>query len=209
VLLAARDEGVRRVVVSSSTSVYGSSRQLPTREDSPPDPISPYGVAKLAAERYCISFSRVYESFESVVLRYFNVFGERQSPFSQYAAVVPLFVTAISEGRPVTVYGDGDQSRDFTYVANVVDATLRAGEAEGASGEIFNVAAGAPASVNDIADAVGAILGKQVEKRYLPPRAGDIRNSWADLSKAERILGYRPAIDLHEGLRRTVAHLTA
>jgi nucleoside-diphosphate-sugar epimerase len=209
VLLAARDEGVRRVVFSSSTSVYGSSRQLPTREDSPPDPISPYGVAKLAAERYCISFSRVYESFESVVLRYFNVFGERQSPFSQYAAVVPLFVTAISEGRPVTVYGDGDQSRDFTYVANVVDATLRAGEAEGASGEIFNVAAGAPASVNDIADAVGAILGKQVEKRYLPPRAGDIRNSWADLSKAERILGYRPAIDLHEGLRRTVAHLTA
>jgi nucleoside-diphosphate-sugar epimerase len=209
VLLAARDEGVRRVVFSSSTSVYGSSRQLPTREDSPPDPISPYGVAKLAAERYCISFSRVYESFESVVLRYFNVFGERQSPFSQYAAVVPLFVTAISEGRPVTVYGDGDQSRDFTYVANVVDATLRAGEAEGASGEIFNVAAGAPASVNDIADAVGAILGKQVEKRYLPPRAGDIRNSWADLSKAERILGYRPAVDLHEGLRRTVAHLTA
>src|SRR3954454_23053114 len=114
----------------------------------PADPISPYVVAKLAAERYCISFSRVYQGFESVVLRYFNVFGERQSPFSQYAAVVPLFVTAIADGHPVTIFGDGEQSRDFTYVGNVVDATLRAGDAEGASGSIFNVAAGTPGSVN-------------------------------------------------------------
>ena len=123
VLLAARDEGVRRVVYASSSSVYGSKSELPVDESLPPDPISPYGVAKLAAERYCVSFSRVYESFESVVLRYFNVFGPRQSPFSQYAAMVPLFVTAIAAGEPVTVYGDGEQSRDFTYVANVVDAT--------------------------------------------------------------------------------------
>jgi nucleoside-diphosphate-sugar epimerase len=207
VLLAARDEGVRRVVFSSSTSVYGSSRELPTSEDTPPDPISPYGVAKLAAERYSISFSRVYESFESVVLRYFNVFGPRQSPFSQYAAVVPLFVTAISSGRPVQIHGDGEQSRDFTYVGNVVDATMLAGEQEGANGEIFNIAAGSPASVNQLADAIGSILGKPVEREHLPSRAGDIRDSWADLSKAERILGYRPAIGLEEGLRRTVESL--
>jgi nucleoside-diphosphate-sugar epimerase len=207
VLLAARDEGVRRVVFSSSTSVYGSSRQLPTSEDTPPDPISPYGVAKLAAERYSISFSRVYESFESVVLRYFNVFGPRQSPFSQYAAVVPLFVTAIGAGRPIQIHGDGEQSRDFTYVGNVIDATMLAGEQEGASGEIFNIAAGSPASVNQLADAIGSILDKPVEKEHLPSRAGDIRDSWADLSKAERILGYRPAIGLEEGLRRTVESL--
>jgi len=208
VLLAARDEGVRRVVFSSSTSVYGSSRQLPTTEDTPPDPLSPYGVAKLAAERYCISFSRVYESFESVVLRYFNVFGERQSPFSQYAAVVPRFVTAIAAGQPVEIHGDGEQSRDFTHVGNVVDATIRAGHAEGASGESFNVAAGAPASVNTIANTIGEILGKPVERKTLPPRTGDIRNSWADLSKAKRVLGYEPSIPLDDGLRRTVDFLT-
>jgi nucleoside-diphosphate-sugar epimerase len=207
VLLAARDEGIRRVVFSSSTSVYGSSRQLPTTEDTPPDPISPYGVAKLAAERYCVSFSRVYESLEAVVLRYFNVFGERQSPFSQYAAVVPLFVTAIDAGEPVHIHGDGEQSRDFTYVGNVVDATLRAAEAEGASGEIFNIANGTPATVNVLADTIGAILGKPVLRETFAPRAGDIRDSWADLGKAERILGYRPAIDLDEGLRRTVEFL--
>jgi UDP-N-acetylglucosamine/UDP-N-acetyl-alpha-D-glucosaminouronate 4-epimerase len=207
VLLAARDEGVRRVVFSSSTSVYGSTRQLPTSEDSPADPISPYGVAKLAAERYCVSFSRVYESFESVVLRYFNVFGPRQSPYSQYAAAIPLFIKAIDAGEPIEIYGDGEQSRDFTYVGNVVDATLRAGDADGASGEIFNVAAGAPASVNQVAETIGEILGKPVERRHLPPRAGDIRDSWADLSKAERVLGYRPETALADGLRHTVAFL--
>jgi UDP-glucose 4-epimerase len=207
VLLAARDEGVRRVVFSSSTSVYGSSLQLPTGEETPPDPISPYGVAKLAAERYCISFARVYESFESVVLRYFNVFGERQSPYSQYAGVVPRFATAIASGNVIDVYGDGEQSRDFTYVGNVVDATIRGGETPGASGEVFNVAAGSSASVNTLAELIGTILGKPVEKRHLPARAGDILNSWADLSKAERVLGYRPQIGLEEGLRRTIEFL--
>ena len=207
VLLAARDEGVRRVVYSSSSSVYGTRRELPVPESSPPDPISPYGVAKLAAERYCISFSRVYDSFETVVLRYFNVFGPRQSPFSQYAAVIPLFVTAIAEGRPITIHGDGGQSRDFTYVTNVVDATMLAAEAADANGRIFNVAAGSPGSVNDVADTIGRILGKPVEKEFLPPRPGDIRDSWADITAAREVLGFEPTVGLEEGLRRTVEAL--
>jgi UDP-glucose 4-epimerase len=207
VLLAARDEGVRRVVFSSSSSVYGAQAGLPVNESLPADPISPYGVAKLAAERYCVSFSRVYESFETVVLRYFNVFGPRQSPFSQYAAMVPLFITAIMSGDPVTVYGDGEQSRDFTYVANVIDATVRAAHAEDASGRIFNVAAGSPASVNDVADAIGRIVDMPVEKSFAPPRPGDIRDSWADVSAAERVLGYVPSAGLEDGLRRTIDHL--
>ena len=207
VLLAARDEGVRRVVFSSSSSVYGAKNARPMDESLPADPISPYGVAKLAAERYCVSFSRVYESFETVVLRYFNVFGPRQSPFSQYAAMVPLFITAIAAGKPVTVYGDGEQSRDFTYVANVVDATVRAAHADGASGRIFNVAAGSPASVNDVAEAIGRILDKPVERTFAPPRPGDIRDSWADVTAAKDILGYTPMVDLEQGLRRTIEHL--
>jgi UDP-glucose 4-epimerase len=207
VLLAARDEGVRRVVYSSSSSVYGSRRDLPVTEDTPPDPLSPYGVAKLAAERYCVSFARVYESFETVVLRYFNVFGPRQSPFSQYAAVVPLFITAIDAGEPVTIEGDGEQSRDFTYVANVVDATIRASEATGASGRIFNVSAGSPATVNQLADAIGEILDRPVERRLAPARTGDIRASWAAVGAARDALGYEPRIALDEGLRLTVEHL--
>jgi UDP-glucose 4-epimerase len=207
VLLAARDEGIRRVVFSSSASVYGSSRQMPTTEESPPDPVSPYGVAKLAAERYCVSFSRVYESFETVVLRYFNVFGPRQSPFSQYAAAVPLFITKIAAGEEIDVFGDGEQSRDFTFVGNVVDATIRAGAADGVSGEIFNVAAGSPASVNHVAETIATIVGKPVRRRELPTRAGDLRDSWADLSKSQRVLGYTPEIALADGLRRTTEYL--
>ena len=207
VLLAARDEGARRVIFSSSTSVYGSTRELPTTETTPPDPISPYGVAKLAAERYCVSFSRVYESLESVVLRYFNVYGPRQSPFSQYAAVVPLFVTAIAAGEPITIFGDGEQSRDFTYVGNVVDATVRAADAAEASGRMFNVASAAPASVNRVAELIGEILGKPVERRHLPPRTGDIRDSWADISAARDVLGWEPKVSLEEGLRLTADSL--
>ncbi len=203
VLLAARDEGVRRVVFSSSSSIYGSEGELPRTEAMAPDPISPYAVAKLAAERYCISFSRVYERFETVVLRYFNVFGPNQSPLSQYAAVVPLFLTAIARGEPVTIHGDGEQSRDFTYVDNVIDATLRAADAAGATGRVFNVAAGAPASVNELAEAIGRVLGKPVAKRSEPPRRGDIRNSWADVSEAGRVLGYEPTVPLEDGLERT------
>jgi UDP-glucose 4-epimerase len=207
VLLAARDEGVRRVVFSSSSSVYGPRRELPVREDMPPDPISPYGVAKLAAERYCVSFSRVYESFESVVVRYFNVFGPRQSPFSQYAAVIPLFVTAIEAGNPITIYGDGEQRRDFTYVSNVVEGTIKAAEAAGASGRIFNVAASAPVTVNDVAAGIGAVLGKPVEKAFEGPRVGDIRDSWADVTAAREVLDWTPSVALDEGLRLTVGSL--
>jgi UDP-N-acetylglucosamine/UDP-N-acetyl-alpha-D-glucosaminouronate 4-epimerase len=207
VLLAARDEGVRRVVYSSSSSVYGSRAALPAHENAAPDPLSPYGVAKLAAERYCISFSRVYERFETVVVRYFNVFGPAQSPSSQYAAVVPVFITAIADARPVTIEGDGEQRRDFTYVENVVAGTLRAGDTPGVSGRIFNLAASAPASVNELADTIGSILGKPVERLAAPPRAGDIRDSWADISAARDTLGYEPTVGLEEGLRRTAEHL--
>jgi nucleoside-diphosphate-sugar epimerase len=207
VLLAARDEGVRRVVFSSSSSIYGTRDDLPVTEETPPDPISPYGVAKLAAERYCVSFSRVYHSFESVVLRYFNVFGPRQSPFSQYAAMVPLFLTAIARGEPITIDGDGEQSRDFTYVSNVVDATLRAADVAAANGRIFNISGGRPATVNEVADTIGRILDKPVERRHGPPRAGDIRASWADITAARETLGWQPRIGLDEGLRLTAESL--
>jgi UDP-glucose 4-epimerase len=207
VLLAARDEGVRRVVYASSSSIYGNQTELPLRELMAPDPISPYGVAKLAAERYCVSFTRVYSSFETVVLRYFNVFGPRQDPRSQYAAVVPLFVTAIAAGEPVTIFDDGEQSRDFTYVDNVVAANLLAADAAGASGRIFNVSSGAPATVNELAGTIGRLLGKPVERRYLPPRPGDLRNSWADVGEAREALGFVPTVSLEDGLRRTADFL--
>jgi nucleoside-diphosphate-sugar epimerase len=207
VLLAARDEGIRRVVYSSSSSVYGTRRQLPVTEDQAADPLSPYGVAKLAAERYCVSFSRVYESFETVVVRYFNVFGPRQSPLSQYAAVIPLFITAIAEGRPITIDGDGEQRRDFTYVSNVVEGTILAADAKDANGRIFNVAASAPASVNQVAESIGQILGKDVKKEHAPPRAGDIRDSWADITRARETLGWQPTVGLEDGLRRTIETL--
>jgi UDP-glucose 4-epimerase len=207
VLLAARDEGVRRVVYSSSSSVYGTRRELPVTEDQPPDPLSPYGVAKLAAERYCVSFSRVYESFEAVVVRYFNVFGPRQSPLSQYAAVIPLFITAIHSGRPIRIDGDGGQRRDFTYVSNVVEGTMLAADADAVSGRIFNVAASSPVSVNDVADTIGRILGQEVTKTHAPPRAGDIRDSWADITAARDALAWEPSVGLEEGLQRTIESL--
>jgi UDP-glucose 4-epimerase len=207
VLLAARDEGAHRVVFASSSSIYGNQPELPLRESMAPDPISPYGVAKLAAERYCVSFSRVYHSFETVVLRYFNVFGARQDPRSQYAAVVPLFISAIAAGEPATIYDDGDQSRDFTYVTNVVEANLLAAEARGVTGMIFNISAGTPATVNQLADTIGILLEKSVERRYLPPRAGDLRDSWADVSRAKELLGWEARIGLEEGLRLTIDSL--
>jgi UDP-glucose 4-epimerase len=170
----------------------------------PVDPISPYGVAKLAAERYCVSFARVYHSFETVVLRYFNVFGPRQNPRSQYAAAVPLFISAIAAGEPVTIFGDGKQSRDFTYVENVVAANLVAADAPGANGRIFNVAAGAPNSVEALIETVGGLLDLPVERTYEPPRAGDIRDSYADVAAAREILGWAPTVTFEDGLRRTI-----
>ena len=204
VLLAARDEGIRRVVFASSSSVYGSSGELPRVESAHPDPISPYGVSKLAAERYCVSFSRVYP-LETVALRYFNVFGPRQDPTSQYAAVVPRFISAIAAGRAISVYGDGDQQRDFTYVDNVVQANLLAAEADGVNGRVLNVATGRSTTVNELAETIGALLDRPVERVTLPLRPGDIRDSWADTSRARQLLGWEPVIDLEEGLRRTAA----
>jgi UDP-glucose 4-epimerase len=206
VLLAARDENVRRVVVASSSSVYGNSGSLPRSEDQNPDPISPYAVSKLAAERFCVSFSRVYD-LETVVLRYFNVFGPRQDPTSQYAAVVPKFIAAISEDEPVPVYGDGEQSRDFTYVDNVLEANLLAVDAVGVNGAVLNVATGRSFTVNELADTIGTVIGKPVEKDYRPARTADVLHSWADIAEAKRLLGYEPHVDLEEGLRLTAAAL--
>lgn len=206
VLLAARDEGVRRVVFASSSSVYGNSGPLPRREDAAPDPDAPYGVAKLAAERYCVSFSRVYD-IEAVALRYFNVFGPRQNPASQYAAVVPKFIAAVAAGDPVPIEGDGMQSRDFTFVSNVVDANLLAADADGVSGRVLNIAAGGSHTVDELADTVGRLLDRPLEKQYLPPRPGDVRESWADISAARELLGYEPRIGFEEGLRLTADFL--
>jgi UDP-glucose 4-epimerase len=206
VLLAARDEGVRRIVNASSSSVYGNTGALPRVETQAPDPISPYAVAKLAAERFCTSFSRVY-GMEIVSLRYFNVFGPRQDPTSQYAAVVPRFIRAIAEGEPVTIYDDGDQSRDFTFVDNVVGANLLAADAPGVGGEILNVATGESVTVNALAVAIGAMLDKPVEKSYEPAREADVRASWADVGEARRLLGYETRVDFAEGLRRTADYL--
>lgn len=206
VLLAARDEGVRRVVFASSSSVYGNSGALPRAESATPDPIAPYAVSKLAAERYCVSFSRVY-SLETVALRYFNVFGPNQDPTSQYAAVVPRFISAIAAGEPVPIYGDGTQSRDFTYVTNVVAANLLAADADGVNGAVLNVATGISTTVDELADTIGEVLGRPVEKEYLPTRAGDVRDSWADLGEARRLLGYEPRVGLAEGLRLTAEAL--
>jgi UDP-N-acetylglucosamine/UDP-N-acetyl-alpha-D-glucosaminouronate 4-epimerase len=208
VLLAARDEGVRRIVNASSSSVYGNDGALPRVETQAPDPISPYAVAKLAAERFCTSFSRVY-GMEIVSLRYFNVFGPRQDPTSQYAAVVPRFIRAVADGDAVTVYGDGEQSRDFTFVDNVVSANLLAADAPDVSGEIVNVATGDSVTVNALAEAIGALLDRPVEKTFEPAREADVLASWADITAAERLLGYRPQVDFADGLRRTADYLLA
>jgi nucleoside-diphosphate-sugar epimerase len=200
VLLAARDESVRRVVFASSSSVYGNSDELPRVETQNPDPISPYGVSKLAAERYCVSFSRVYP-LETVALRYFNVFGPNQDPSSQYAAVVPRFITTVADGRPVPIYGDGEQQRDFTYVANVVEANLLAADAERVSGTIVNVATGRATSVHELADTIGTILGTSVDRELHPARTGDIRDSYADVTRARELLGWEARIGLEDGLR--------
>jgi UDP-glucose 4-epimerase len=200
VLLAARDEGIRRVVFASSSSVYGNSDELPRVETQNPDPISPYGVSKLAAERYCVSFARVYP-LETVALRYFNVFGPNQDPTSQYAAVVPRFITAIADGRPVPIYGDGEQRRDFTYVANVVEANLLAADAPNVTGKVLNVATGRATTVNELAEAIGAMLGLPVERELHAERTGDVRDSWADVARAHELLGWEARIGLDDGLR--------
>jgi nucleoside-diphosphate-sugar epimerase len=206
VLLAARDEGVRRVVFASSSSVYGDGGTFPRTETQAPNPISPYAVAKLAAERFCVSFFRVY-GLETVALRYFNVFGPHQDPNSQYAAVVPRFIRAITDGLPVTIYGDGEQSRDFTFIANVVAANLLAAQAEGAGGAVVNVATGGSETVNTLADTIGRLLNRPVEKQFVAERPGDVTQSWADVSAAREAIGYRPTVAFEDGLLQTIESL--
>jgi nucleoside-diphosphate-sugar epimerase len=186
--------------------VYGDGGTFPRTESQAPNPISPYAVAKLAAERFCVSFARVY-GLETVALRYFNVFGPRQDPGSQYAAVVPLFVSAIAAGEPVTIHGDGEQSRDFTYVANVVDANLLAANAAEAAGTVLNIAAGGSETVGTLAETIGRLLGKPVAREHTPPRPGDVLQSWADVTRAREMIGYEPRIGFEEGLRRTIQYL--
>jgi UDP-glucose 4-epimerase len=206
ILLASRDGGVRRVMFASSSSIYGADRTLPKQESRAPQPMAPYAVAKLAAEGYCRSFSQVYD-LETVALRYFNVFGPRQDPLSQYAAVIPRFVTALLRDEAPVVFGDGEQSRDFTYIDNVVDANLLAATAEGVSGQTFNVACGERISLNHLLDGLREILGSDRQASYLEARPGDVRHSLADISRAREFLGYEPSVSFDEGLRRTVESL--
>jgi UDP-glucose 4-epimerase len=205
VLQAARAVKARRVVYAASSSAYGASEKLPKHESDPTAPLSPYAAAKLAGEHYCASFSRVY-GLETVRLRYFNVFGPRQPPNSPYSAVIPNFVRALlSGGRPV-IHGDGQQSRDFTYVSDVVQANMLAAEAAGVSGKVYNIACGRRTSLLDLLRMLGELTGKRAEAVHEPARAGDVRHSLADISAAQADLGYRPSSSLLDGLQRCVEH---
>ncbi len=202
VLVAARDAKVKRVVFAASSSAYGDTPTLPKSETMQPLPISPYGVTKLAGELYARAFGRCY-GFENVSLRYFNVFGPRQDPSSPYSGVLSKFIAAfLEDGQPV-VFGDGEQSRDFTYVENVVQANLLACEAPNASGKVFNVGTGGRSTLNETLRLLAKISGKKIEAKYDPPRDGDILHSQADIALAREILGYKPTVDFEEGLQRT------
>jgi nucleoside-diphosphate-sugar epimerase len=195
--------GTRRVVYASSSSAYGDSPTLPKKEEMRTDPLSPYAVSKLAAEEYCKVFSSIY-GLETVSLRYFNVFGPRQDPFSHYAAVIPKFIHLALRDQPLTVFGDGEQSRDFTYIANVIQANLLAMKAEGVSGQVFNVGCGGQISLNQLIEHLGRSFSCRLLPLYQAPRKGDVRHSFADVSKAERLLSYHPLVRFEEGLARTV-----
>lgn len=203
VLNAARDAGVRRVVYASSSSVYGNTPVLPKREDMTPKPLSPYAVSKLSAEQLCQVFYGVY-GLETVALRYFNVFGPRQNPDSQYAAVMPKFLTAFTRGEQPTIFGDGEQSRSFTYIDNVVDGNLLAGSVPDAAGRVMNLASDRNYSVNYIAREMARLLGVECNPTYAPDRPGDVRDSLADITIAREVLGWEPKVSLEEGLARTV-----
>jgi nucleoside-diphosphate-sugar epimerase len=204
VLVAARDAGVRRVVFAASSSAYGDTPVLPKRESMNPNPKSPYAAQKLAGEHYMRIFHEVY-GLETVSLRYFNVFGPRQDPKSMYAAVIPRFITCALRGEPPTVYGDGRQTRDFTYIDNVVQANLAACSApKGACGGVFNVACGERVSLLDILEIVYALAGKRSDPVFEPSRPGDVRDSLADISRARDVLGYDPKVPFRDGLRKTL-----
>jgi nucleoside-diphosphate-sugar epimerase len=202
-LVAARDAGVKRLVFAGSSSVFGNTPVMPKREDMFPSPLSPYALQKLVAEQYCQMFTRLY-GFETVTIRYFNVFGPRQDPSSPYSGVISLFASALLEGRRPTIYGDGLQTRDFTYVANVVDGVLRACETPAAAGEVINVATGSCVSLRDLLSAMNGILGTELEPAYESAREGDVRDSLADITKAQRLLDYVPLVSLADGLRPTM-----
>jgi UDP-glucose 4-epimerase len=201
VLLAARDAGARRVVYAASSSAYGNSASLPKTETAPTAPLSPYAVAKLAGEQYCAAFTEVY-GLETVRLRYFNVFGPRQTPDSPYAAVIPLFIQALTSGRSPVIHGDGQQSRDFTFVEDVVQANLLAAEAPAASGKVYNIACGKRTTLLDVVEHLNRVLGTRLAPTHVAPRAGDVRHSQADIERARQELGYRPATDVRRGLQR-------
>jgi UDP-N-acetylglucosamine/UDP-N-acetyl-alpha-D-glucosaminouronate 4-epimerase len=203
VLVAARDAGVRRLVYAGSSSAYGNAAALPKVETMPAAPLSPYALQKLVAEQYCQMFTRLY-GLETVTIRYFNVFGPRQDPSSPYSGVISLFISALCDGRQPTIYGDGEHTRDFTYVANVVDGVLRACHAKEASGEVINVATGGRISLNQLFRTVRDLVGARVEPIYAAPRAGDVRDSQADIQKARQLLGYEPKVSFDEGLKKTV-----
>jgi UDP-glucose 4-epimerase len=207
-LLAARDAGVGRVVLASSSSIYGTNAAMPKHEALVPQPISPYAVSKLAAEQYARAFHSVY-GLETVALRYFNVFGPRQDPTSQYSGVVPRFMRITLEGGRPVVFGDGLQSRDFTYVDNVVDATLRAATVEGAEGTICNIGCGDPKTVLDLIAAVARVADRTIEPEFAPERPGDVRHSFADITVARNVLGYEPIVDFETGISRTFASVAA
>ena len=203
VLVAARDAGVKRVVYAGSSSAYGDAPTLPKVETMPTAPLSPYALQKLVAEQYCQMFTRLY-GLETVTIRYFNVFGPRQDPSSPYSGVISLFISALCEQRRPKIFGDGEHTRDFTYVANVVDGVLRACTAKDASGEVINVATGGRISLNHLFQVIRDVVGAEVEPIYEAPRVGDVKDSQAEIGKAHRLLGYQPIVSFEEGLRQTV-----
>lgn len=203
-LLGARDKKVRRVVYAASSSAYGDQPTLPKREDMAPDPLSPYAVAKLVGEYYCQVFTRVY-GLETVSLRYFNVFGPRQDPGSQYSGVISRFIDALTRGEQPMIYGDGEQSRDFTYIENVVQANLRASETQKGLGHVINVGNGQQTTLNELLRELKSLMGRtDVEVDYQPARSGDVRHSLADTGRARDLLGFEPTVGLREGLQRTI-----
>jgi nucleoside-diphosphate-sugar epimerase len=203
VLVAARDANVRRLVFAGSSSAYGNTQSLPKHEGMPNNPLSPYALQKVVGEQYLQMFTSLYD-LETVTIRYFNVFGPRQDPSSPYSGVISLFAAALLENRAPTIYGDGEQTRDFTYVANVVDGVLRACEAPRASGQIINVATGIRISLNQLFETMRRLIGVDIKPQYAENRAGDVRDSQADITRAREILGYQPLVSFEEGLRRTV-----
>jgi len=204
VLVAARDAKVRRFVYAASSAAYGETPTLPKIESMQPEPISPYGVTKYVGELYGQAFGRTY-GLENASIRYFNVFGPRQDPTSQYSGVLSRFMLAVIQNQPPVIYGDGEQSRDFTYIDNIVDETLRACDAKDASGKVFNGGTGVRIALNQVIKLLEKITGKKIQPKYDPPRAGDIRDSQADISLAQKILGYQPIVQFEDGLKRTWA----